>query len=99
MDDSERKSQGPALGFIPAPAGPVPPEAPVLLKAVYFVGKQDGDLSADHLKKHPEVKTAHTFADLQRLAGKKVAVWIDLTALPLLQGDKEREWIIRKGVE
>jgi hypothetical protein len=74
-------------------------EASVRVKAVYFVGKQGGELSADDLKKHPEVKIVQSFADLQCLAGKKVPIWIDVTALPVLNGDKEQEWIIRKAIE
>src|SRR5262249_13744615 len=72
---------------------------PVMVKAIYFVGKQGGELSADDLKKHPEVKTVRTFADLQRFAEKGKAVWIDVTAIPFLRGDKEQEWIIRKAEE
>ena len=73
--------------------------APTPAKAVYFVAKEGGELSKDDLKKHPEVEVAHTFADLQRLAGKGKALWIDLTAIPLLQGEKERVWVIRKAQE
>lgn len=69
------------------------------VRAVYFVSKEGGKLSDDDLKKHPEVETVHNFADLQRLAAKDKALWIDLTAIPLLQGDKERLWLINKAQE
>lgn len=96
---SEKMSQEPAQGFVPASEVPAPPEEQVVAKAVYFVSSKGGELSPDDLKKHSEVTTVHTFADLQRLAGKKVAVWIDLTALPLLQSDQERGWVIRKNAD
>ncbi len=96
---SDRESPGPTPGFVPAPEGAVPPEKPVVVKAVYIVAKQGGDLSAEDLKRHPEVKTVHTFADLQRSTNNKVALWIDTTALPLLKGEKEMEWVIRRNVE
>jgi hypothetical protein len=110
MSYVEMKDESGATKLVPMPsatvftfrlsdfiAQPAPPAAPV--KAVYFVGKDGGELSAAELKKHPEVQVVHTFADLQRLAAKGIALWIDVTALQLLNGDKEREWVIHRAVE
>jgi hypothetical protein len=83
------------LGAIGAPRPNSQGPVSVPARAVYLVGQQGGTLSADDLRTHSEVKTVHSFADFQRLADKKTALWIDVTAIPLLQGDKEREWVIR----
>ena len=91
------KEQAPLPGQ--KPKAPARPEQPIPLRAVYFVAKEGGGLSADDLKKHPEVKCVQSFSDLKTVAGKDRALWIDVTALPLLQGDKEREWVIQKNQE
>jgi hypothetical protein len=99
MGKSESKPQGSAPRSHPASDWSVSPEEQVPVKAVYLVEKKGGTLSTDDLEKHPDVRTVHSFADLERFAGKKAAVWIDEAALPLLQGDKEREWVIRRAQE
>jgi hypothetical protein len=68
-----------------------------LPKAVYLTtGK--GRMSSKELEQHPEVRIVHTFQDLERLASKRTAIWIDAGALGLF-GDKEKEWVIRRSRE
>jgi len=74
-------------------AGAYRPTASPLLKAVYLMAPK-GRPPAGELEKHPEVRVVHTFQDLERLASKRTAIWIDAGALSLF-GDKEKEWVIR----
>ena len=58
------------------------------LRAVYLVQGQ-GQLDPAELAAHPEVAVVHTWADFQRLAQTKVALWIDKDAVDLV----DRQWL------
>ncbi len=58
------------------------------LRAVYLVQGQ-GQLDPAELAAHPEVAVVHTWADFQRLARSKVALWIDKDAVDLV----DRQWL------
>jgi len=58
------------------------------LQAIYLVQGQ-GQLDPAELAAHPEVAVVHTWADFQRLAQTKVALWIDKDAVDLV----DRQWL------
>lgn len=60
------------------------------LKAVYFVREQ-GELPADDLQAHPEVKVVSTFEELKKHADQKIAIWIDRNVTPF--DPEQEEWI------
>jgi RNA polymerase sigma factor (sigma-70 family) len=68
-------------------------DAKASLNAVYLVDAQGGQIRADDLKKHPEVKVVHSFADFKRFAETRTALWIDKNAVP--RGEKEVMWFIQ----
>jgi len=68
-------------------SGCVPkPETPV--KAVYFV-QGAGQLSREELQAHPEVKVTDKFDELKEIAQAKVAIWIDINTVDLV----DLEWL------
>jgi len=63
-----------------------PPKVPI--KAVYLV-RDTGQLSHEDLKAHPEVAVTDNFEKLAEIAQTKVAIWIDINAVDLV----DLEWL------
>jgi hypothetical protein len=66
-------------GIAPDPA----PPTPLLVKAVYLT-QAPGQLAADDLRAHPEVKVANSFDEFRQFTQTKVALWIDKNAAGLI---------------
>lgn len=62
------------------------PETPI--KAVYLV-REAGQLSREDLQTHPEVVVTDNFDTLKKIAQTKVAIWIDINAVDLV----DLEWL------
>lgn len=62
------------------------PETPI--KAVYLV-REAGQLSREDLQTHPEVVVTDNFDTLKKVAQTKVAIWIDINAVDLI----DLEWL------
>ena len=62
------------------------PETPV--KAVYLV-RGVGQLTPEDLQAHPEVTVTDNFETLTKIAETKVAIWIDINAVDLV----DLEWL------
>lgn len=56
------------------------------VKAIYLV-QGDGQLSQEYLQTHPEVILTNSFDDFKKLAHAKVALWIDINAVGLVDLD------------
>jgi len=71
------------LFFIGCTSQPVTP-----VKAIYLV-RDTGQLSHEDLKTHPEVAATDKFETLKEIAQTKVAIWIDINAVDLV----DLEWL------
>jgi len=69
-----------AAGCVPKPGAAV--------KAVYLV-RGVGQLKPEDLQVHPEVAVTDNFDALKEIAQRKVAIWIDITAVDLV----DDEWL------
>jgi hypothetical protein len=57
-------------------------------KAIYLV-QENGQLSREDLRAHPEVMVTGSFDEFKQLAKKKTALWIDLNSVDLV----DRNWL------
>lgn len=55
-----------------------------IIKAVYLVSKNGGQLAKEEIVKYPEVISVTSFNELKKLVSKNTAIWIDKDAVDLV---------------
>lgn len=65
-------------------------DAEITVKAIYIV-QGEGQLTQDDLQSHPEVLVTNNFDDFKKFARSKVALWVDVNAVGLVDAEWFRE--------
>jgi hypothetical protein len=59
------------------------------IKAIYLAPRSGAQLSGDELRKYQEITVVNNFKDVKNRTGEKVAIWIDKSAIDLV----DQNWL------